>query len=109
MLGIFLIYYIGKTYYQLAELYQKHKWGFAIMGVAMYYFGTFLGGVILQLLFLAGLTPAVEEYNSLVLNLLAFPFGLLTCWGLYQILKRSFSKKSSREASNSALDETFIK
>ncbi len=44
MLGLFLLYFIGKIFYQLAEAHNKNKWVFAILGVIAYYAGTFLGG-----------------------------------------------------------------
>ena len=35
MLGLVLLYWIGKYFYKLAEEYDKSKWGFAILGLVL--------------------------------------------------------------------------
>ena len=47
MLGLILIYFIGKRFQDLAKTYDNHKWGFAIAGVATYYIGTFIAGILI--------------------------------------------------------------
>jgi len=37
MLGLLLIYFIGKYFYDLAILHEKSKWGWAVIGVVSYY------------------------------------------------------------------------
>jgi hypothetical protein len=37
MLGILLFYFIGKSFYKLAEIYDKSKWTFAVLGVATFF------------------------------------------------------------------------
>src|SRR5687768_9646912 len=93
MLGLFLIYFVGKAFYQLAELYNKSKWGFAVLGVASYYAGTFFFGVAIGLSNELGWidTGHVPEIG---LSLMGIPFGILACWGLYKILERQWSKPS---------------
>jgi hypothetical protein len=44
MLGLVFIYFIGRYYYKLAENHNRSKWGFAVLGVATYYGGTFAAG-----------------------------------------------------------------
>ena len=92
MLGLLLIYFIGKYFYDLTQLHSKSPWPFAILGVVSYYVGTFIGGLVIGIgIALFSETP-VEEINDWIFNLLAIPFGLLACWGTYKILERNWSK-----------------
>ncbi|MBL7765066.1 MAG: hypothetical protein JNJ58_03160 [Chitinophagaceae bacterium] len=88
MLGLLLIYFIGKYFYDLAGLYDKNKWGFAILGVLMYYVGTFVTGIFIGI-FNADM---IEEGNNLVLGLMALPFGILSSYLTYILLKKNWSK-----------------
>jgi cytosine/uracil/thiamine/allantoin permease len=107
MLGIVLIYFIGKRFYELAERYQKSQWGFAILGVASYYVGTFIGGIAIAIgAELLGTTP-IEEMNELTLSLLAFPFGLLAGVVTYQLLKSVWTRKRTAHDQADVLDEMF--
>ena len=45
MLGFLLIYFIWKYYSELAVEHNKSKWGYALLGIATYYIGTFIGGL----------------------------------------------------------------
>ena len=93
MLGLLLIYFIGRKFYDLAGLYDKSQWGFAIFGVIAYYFGTFVAGIIFVILNeFYGSTPT-DELNDYALGLMALPFGLLSCWGLYMLLKKQWKDK----------------
>ena len=47
MLGLLLLYWIGKYFYKLAEAYDKSKWGFTILGIVVYYAGIVVLGLIL--------------------------------------------------------------
>ncbi|TDN87659.1 hypothetical protein DET49_111107 [Salegentibacter sp. 24] len=37
MLGLLLLYWIGKYHYRLAGEYDKSQWGFTILGIVAYY------------------------------------------------------------------------
>lgn len=93
MLGLLLIYFLGKKFYELAEEYKKHQWGYAIGGVAMYYIGTFIGGIFLFLIMDFFSPGSAETMNDNLFGLLAVPFGLLAYGLLYLYLKRSLEKK----------------
>ena len=53
MLGLLLLYWVGKYFYKLAEEHDKSKWGFAILGVVSYYAGIvvfgFITGIVMEL------------------------------------------------------------
>lgn len=92
MLGIVLLYFIGKYYYKLAEEFEKHRWGFAILGVATYYVGTMIGGAVFGVL--DGILGwGIDWENTWILSLIALPFGLLFTTGLYYILKKQWEKE----------------
>lgn len=93
MLGIVLIYFIGKYYYQLAEAFEKHRWGFAILGVVSYYVGTMVGGFVTAILDdLMGW--GLDWENTWTLSLIALPFGLIFTTVLYYILKKQWEKET---------------
>lgn len=93
MLGLLLIYFIGKAFYELAFTYNKSKWLFAILGVASFYIGTFVLGLALGVYVLISGNDSILDTNDLVLNLLGLPFGLLACWGFYVILRSNWKKQ----------------
>ncbi len=92
MLGLFFIYFIGKYFYELAEKYQKNKWVYALLGVLSYYMGAFITGFFLGLLMLIFNSNFLDSLSSLELNFLALPFGILTTFLFYIILRKNWSK-----------------
>ena len=87
MLGLFVIYFIGRSYYQLAKEHEKSSWGFAILGVLTYYSGSFLFGILIGITIEIVSPGTVSGMNEFVLGLIALPFGVLTTVGLYHLLK----------------------
>lgn len=104
MLSILFLYYIGKQFYDLAELNNKSKWGFGILGVVSFYAGTFVSGIILALL----MSPeAVESMNDLVLGLISIPLGLVFAWIFYKILEHNWSKLQDNYVEGDILDQNL--
>jgi hypothetical protein len=99
-----LMFFIGKAFYDLADKYNKHRWGFAILGVVSYYGGTFLAGIILGVLVEVGTFSSIDDIPEWILTVIAFPVGVLSCWGLYKILKNQWSKTPSRSMAEEVLD-----
>lgn len=92
MLGLILVYFLGKAFYELAGEHGKHQWGFAIAGVATYYLGSFIGGILI-VIGMEIITPgSVDEMNDTLLGVLAIPIGLLIYWLLYRYLKGSWER-----------------
>ena len=107
MLGIALIYFIGKYFYTLAEKHGKQKWGFAILGIIVYYAGVFLGG------FLIGLGAGLGYYDiydtpDIILGLMTIPFGILSIVILYQVLKRNWAGLTGELEEHEILDEDLL-
>jgi hypothetical protein len=108
MLGLFLIYFIGKNYYELADKFGKSKWGFAILGVFIYYLGTFISGIFFGVLAEAGVTNFFIELPEFALSLFALPFGIAACWGVYKLLSKQWSNQAI-ENDNGLLDSDLIR
>ena len=92
MIGLILLYFIGKHFFYLAGDYDKSRWLFAILGVLSYYLGSFIGGVLVVLIWEMISPGTVDQTEDIVLGLLAAPFGILLCWGFYHLLKRTWEK-----------------
>jgi hypothetical protein len=95
MIGLLLIYFIGKYFYDLAGQYKKSRWGFAILGIVSYYAGTIIGGAGLGIFMDLMLDISVDELPGIALGLMTVPFGVLACWGFYKLLQSRWSKPSS--------------
>lgn len=106
MLGIFLLYFIWKHYSELAVEFDKHKWAYSILGIAIYYLGTFVGGLIIGIVTVF-MDSDLDSVPNIVMSLIAIPFGLLSTWGLYKILQYNWSKKA-KESNNNSLDSDLI-
>jgi hypothetical protein len=107
MLGLLLIYFIWKYYSELAFEYNKHRWGYALLGIASYYIGTFLGGIILYVGGdLAG-SDFPENISEIYINLLCMPVGILSVWGLYKLLENKWGGASAK-INDTSLDGHLI-
>ncbi|MFC4721276.1 hypothetical protein ACFO5O_03000 [Geojedonia litorea] len=93
MLGIILIYFIGKQFYTLAEDFNKNKWLYAILSVVIYYVAGFIFGTILAVLDLI-FEWGIDWDNNFGLNLLGIPIGLLADWGFYYMLKKKWEQST---------------
>lgn len=109
MVGLILIYFVGKAFYELAGFNGKGQWLFAILGVASYYAGMFIGQIILAIGYTLFLDGSIDEMNEILLGLLGLPFGVLACWGFYRILKSRWEKKETFSGSSEeVLDANVI-
>lgn len=100
MIGLLLLFFIGRSFYKLSEEHNKNKWLFAILGIATYYAGAFIGGIFLGIIDLISGTNYTESLSNLILGLLAIPFGLFFCWGFYKILKSQWSRITIKNPEN---------
>lgn len=107
MLGIILLYFIGKTFYDLAVRYKRNPWGYTLLGVASYYAGIILAEVNYVLIYYLLEWGSIEELNDILLGLMAMPFGVLACWLTYRYLKEHFKAKKTQSDPN-ILDEDLM-
>lgn len=92
MLGLLLIYWIGKYFYKLAEEYHKNQWGYAILGIAIYYGGMMGFGFIIGIIAEIVSSGALDDVNDTLLGAMLIPFGFLSCFLLYKFLQKSWKK-----------------
>ena len=93
MLGLLLIYFVGKRFYDLAVKYDKNKWLFAILGVVSYYATVFIIQMIIFSIYLVQ-TEIIDFDRSteLIVGFASIPFGLAACWGFYMFLQKKWKK-----------------
>jgi hypothetical protein len=106
MIALVLLYFAGKAFYDLAGKHGKHQWGFAILGVASYYGGVLLGGVILGIVLEIYSPGYVETANETMLSIMMIPIGVLTCYLTYILLKKNWSKP--KEVTRVTLDADMM-
>ncbi len=107
MLGLLLLYFIGKQYAKLAKQYGKKKWVWVVMGIVAYYAGSFLAAFLIVIIYEVVLEENSDYLSETALNLMSIPLGLIACWGLYAGLKKAWSKKKV-ELSHEVLDSDII-
>jgi glycopeptide antibiotics resistance protein len=109
MLGLFLIYYLGKSFYTLAEEYEKSRWGYAVLGVVSYYGGTMIAGILLFIVVEGFSDGNVEDISDIVLNIIALPFGILGAYLMYKFLEKRFKGETVSIISDSTiLDDEML-
>jgi uncharacterized YccA/Bax inhibitor family protein len=92
MLGLVLLYWIGKYFYRLAEDYEKSKWGYAILGVVVYYLGTFIFAMLIAIFAL----DFLNDESDLVISLISLPFGILSCYLLYKYFEKTWEANAPK-------------
>lgn len=101
MLGIALIFFMGKWMYKLAEEFGKNKWLFAVLGVVSFYATQFVLGIILAL----AMGDSFFEISEMALNLIGIGVGFAGVWIFRSILKSSWKKEALRSPSTELLDD----
>lgn len=92
MLGILLVYFIGKRFYDLSVEYNQKKWLYAILSIVVYYgVGTLLL-LSVMLLDMLVFNWSFDWEKSFGMNLLIIPLGLLAVWGFYMLLESRWKK-----------------
>lgn len=103
MLGLLLLYFIGKSFHNLASKYNKNlKWLYVILGIASYYGGLIAGAFIIAILL--EMNNSLDSVSDLALGLMSIPIGLLTCGLLHFFLKKKFEKDGFENESQDVLD-----
>ena len=105
MLGLFLLAFLGKKFYELAGTHNRHQWGYAIAGVAAYYLGTFIAGIAFFIFMDIASFP--DDTPDLMISLLSIPFGLLASGGLYYFLEKQWGIEPISQNTD-ILDDDFL-
>ncbi len=107
MLGLVLIFFIGKAYFDLAKNHNKeYAWLYAVLAIALYY-----GFLFISLFVIVGILEysspmTLYNMNEYLLGIMGVPFGLLAVWAGHLILKKRFSETNEFE-NDALLDEGF--
>jgi hypothetical protein len=107
MIGLLLLYFIWKRYSELAVEHQKNKRGYALLGIASYYIGTFMGAFIVAIIGLLWDYDITNNISDLTLSLMAMPFGVASVIGLYKFLQNKWGK-AIKNTDNDSLDSDLI-
>ncbi|MFT5724919.1 MAG: hypothetical protein ACI9JN_002042 [Bacteroidia bacterium] len=94
MIGLLLLYFVGKQFYDLAKEHGRHKWGYATLGVLSHYGGLFFGALVIIMLYDTYSVTGVNEGNETLLGLSGVPIGILTCVLLYKYLSKKLNNKA---------------
>ena len=105
MLGLLLVYFIGKYYYQLAFQYNRNAWGYAILGVIVYYGTTFLSGFLFAFAYMEMGNDSIDSGTELLLTVLSIPIGILGAYIFYKGLEKSWKKSNSDSFNSDILDQ----
>lgn len=110
MVGLILLYFVGKAFYDLAGLNNRGQWLYAILGVGSYYAGLFVGAILIGISYELFFDGSIDDVNDTALGFMALPIGVLACWGFYRILKNRWEKKESFSGASSedVLDANLI-
>lgn len=92
MLGILLLYFIGKRFYELAGTFGKNKWLYAILSIVVYYSAAALLIVVVMFLDLIIFQWDIDWEATWGWGYISIPFGLLGVWVFYILLKRYWEK-----------------
>lgn len=92
MLGLLFLYFVGKAFYKLAELYKQNKWLYGILGVVVYYAGIIFSAVAIGVIGELVSPGSIEEFEDSGIALLTVPVGILCCWGFYKLLEYKWKK-----------------
>ena len=103
MLGLILIYWLGKKFYTLADDFDKSKWGYAILGVVVYYAGIIVFAIALGIIIEIASPGYLDNTNERLIDLACLPFGLLSSYLLYKNLDKNWKKNDPRN--NNSIDE----
>ncbi len=105
MLGLIIIYFIGKWFYKLAEKHDRQKWLFAILGVVVYYGMSLLGGIVIVIIAISAGNEAILDTPDILLGLMGVPIGLLSMWGFHTILRKNW-EANPKNSQSELLDNT---
>lgn len=106
MLSFVLLYFLGRPFYQLAQAHERSKWGWAILGIVVFYASAIIGGAVLAIIALYGFEFDIENMSDILMSVMVIPFGILGCWLFFKSIKKSWTKSVANNSD--ALDSDLI-
>lgn len=101
MLTILPIYFLGKSYYDLAKLHGKSAWGYGVLGGFIFLAAQFLFAFLIGVLIV--LADIRTDLPDFVLSLAAIAFGAAVTYGIEYLLRKSWEKKPKESFSETDL------
>ncbi len=96
LIYIGLLIFIGRRYYNLAVQYAKTGWLYAFLGIVSFFFGVFVGAIIVVVVYEIGLETSIDDVNDFLLDVLCIPFGIGLCWGVLQASCKAVGRNLKR-------------
>lgn len=90
MLGLLILFFIGKAFFNLAKKHHRNKWLFGVLGIAVCYGMIIIGGIIVVAIALALGNEGILELSDTVLGMMGVPIGLLSVWLFYYLLRKNW-------------------
>jgi hypothetical protein len=98
VLRLIVIFLVGGYFNRLATKFERNKTVYTILGIAVFLVARKLSEEILWMGFRTEGLPFDFIYNGfLSINTLSIGLGLLVTWGLYALLKNSWSDHTTRK------------
>lgn len=111
MLGLVFIYFLGRAFYNLAEKFNKNPWGYAVLGVVVFYGGQFALGIVAALFMIDDIDSLgnMDSGTEMGLNIAGLFVGGLITWGFYQYLQHRWESAPVTTFQDSdILDDDFM-
>ena len=104
MLGLLLIYFVGRAFYRLAETHKRSKWLFAILGVVTYYVTQFLCALGL-VSYMISRGRDFTSGDEMVITLVGILVGAIGVAVFYAILKKVWENNPRTDQNSELLDQ----
>jgi hypothetical protein len=99
MLGLVLIYWVGRKFYDLADYHKRSQWGYTFVGLGIYFGTQLIFGMVLELLN-PGLIDGLDKSSGLGLDLLGMAIGGLVWYLALQYFTKKWEQQYDSEAYN---------
>mgnify|MGYP001155083480 CR=1 FL=1 len=90
MLGLLVLFFIGKAFYTLAQKHNRNKWLFAILGIVVCYGMITIGALLVVFIAIAVSGDGILNNSDTVLGLMGVPVGLLSAWLFHHLLRKNW-------------------
>lgn len=108
MLGLLLIFFLAKWYYDLAKKNnKKNSWLYGLLAVVIFYGFVFIGALVTVIVIDIFSPATLYGLSDLAIGLTGLPFGILAVWGGYVLLKRNFKKSANELSDPTIIDSEF--
>lgn len=105
MLGLLLLFFIGKAFFNLAQKHQRNRWLFGVLGIVVFYGASIIGGFIIGFIAAAAGNESLFELPDFLQGIIAMPIGLLATWFFHYMLRKNWDS-NPKDKNPELLDST---